>query len=358
MTQRVGVALSGGADSAVAASLLLSQGYQVLGTHLLMTHSPQAHLQARHAQHIAARLGIPCEIVDVAETFKARVVTPFCREYAAGRTPNPCVICNREVKFGLLLQSILERGADLMATGHYVRIGMDGEHHVLHKAADHRADQSYFLYAIPPRSLPHLVMPLGNLSRREVRSLASQQALEPARSSQDICFVGGDDYRSFVASRVTASPGDIVDTQEVVRGRHRGLPYYTVGQRHGLGIALGEPKYVVRLDAESNRVVVGGADALLTRTALLRQMNWLREPPADGYFAARAKTRYRARCTAARVSLRPDGTLVYFEQPQRAVAPGQSIVFYDGDSVIGGGIIAESHRETADAEADSWTQRG
>ena len=343
MTQRVGVALSGGADSAIAASLLLSQGYHVFGVHLLMTHSPQANLQARHAQRIASHLGIEFELIDVADTFESSVVTPFCREYALGRTPNPCVTCNREIKFGLLLQIILERGADLLSTGHYGRIGTDEGRHLLQKAADRRADQSYFLYAIPPPSLSRLVMPLGNLPRPEVRSLASQQALRPARSSQDICFVGSDDYRSFVSSRVNASPGDIVDTQGVVRGRHRGLPYYTVGQRHGLGIALGEPKYVVRLDAERNRIIVGDADALLRRTALVRQINWLLDPPAGGDFVVQAKTRYRARCTAARVSLRPDGALVYFEQPQRAVAPGQSIVFYDGDSVIGGGIIIESH---------------
>ncbi len=353
MTKRVGVALSGGADSAIAASLLLSQGFRVLGVHLLMTRSHESDQRAEHARHIASSLGVGFEVVDIAEAFESTVITPFCREYAAGRTPNPCVTCNREIKFGLLLRTLLSRGVDLLATGHYARITAEGDRHLLQRAIDRRADQSYFLYSLPASILPRLTMPLGTISRGGVRAMALQQGLATAKSSQDICFVGAQDYRTFVARRVQATPGDIVDTQGVMVGHHRGLPYYTVGQRHGLGIALGEPKYVIHLDARLNRIVVGDAISLIAEAATLHHLTWLVEPPEGSEVLVHARTRYRARSTAAQVTLRSEEALVRFEEPQRAVAPGQSVVFYHGDTIIGGGTIAQAHREAEDAEGDS-----
>jgi len=349
MKERVGVALSGGADSALTASLLLSRGHSVFALHLLLTHTSAATAQAAHAADVARQLGIELRVIDVADAFAATVITPFCEEYSAGRTPNPCVTCNRDIKFGLLLRTALKSGADKLATGHYARVVSEGQRHDLRRAIDHEADQSYFLYAIDTAALVHLVLPLGEMLRSEVRSMALQQGLVRGKSSQDICFLGGQDLRSFTAERVDATPGDIVDLEGRVRGRHDGLPFYTVGQRHGLGIALGTPAYVVRLDARRNRVVLGTADDLLSASARLQHVRWLVQPEG-GEFPAQARIRYRARCTSAHVTLRESGALVRFLEPQRAVAPGQSVVFYDGDTVLGGGVVAETFAGVHDAE--------
>ncbi len=352
MTQRIGVALSGGADSAIAASLLRSRGRHVLGVHLLMTRSNEAVAHAENARLVASRLGIDFELLDIADTFAAKVIAPFCQEYAGGATPNPCVTCNRDIKFGLLLRFLLARGVEKLATGHYARITAQGDRYLLQRAVDLRADQSYFLYALPASSLPYLEMPLGEMSHSEVKALASQQGLVHSKASQDICFIGGRDYRDFVAERAQASPGDIVDADGLVLGHHRGLPFYTVGQRHGLGLALGAPRYVIHLDPRLNRIVVGDKESLMARSATLRHLTWLVDPPSDNELLVHARARYRARGTAARVLLRQDQALVHFAEPQRAVAPGQSIVFYDGDPVRGGGTIVASHREAADDETN------
>ena len=349
MTQCIGVALSGGADSALTASLLLSQGHSVFGLHLLLTHTPEAEEQASRAGDIAQRLHMELHVVDAADVFASRVIAPFCEEYSSGRTPNPCVTCNRDIKFGLLLRTALDRGADELATGHYARVVTHERGHVLQRAVDHEADQSYFLYAIDASALEHLVLPLGEMSRRDVRALALQQGLVRGKSSQDICFIGGRNYHSFVAERVQATSGDVVDLDGRVLGRHRGLPFVTVGQRHGLGIALGEPTYVIRLDAHDNRVVVGAAAQLMSEAALLRPATWLVKPEGDE-FRAQARIRYRAQCSVAHVKLREEGVLTQFQEPQRAVAPGQSVVFYDGDTVIGGGVVAETYARAHDAE--------
>jgi len=349
MKERVGVALSGGADSALTASLLLSRGYSVFGLHLLLAHTNAATAQAARAGDIAHQLGMEFRVIDAADVFAATVITPFCDEYASGRTPNPCVTCNRDIKFGLLLRTALESGADKLATGHYARVVPYERRYVLRRAVDHQADQSYFLYAIDAAVLEHLVLPLGEVLRSEVRSQALQQGLIRGTSSQDICFLVGQDLRSFLAERVDATPGDIVDLEGHVRGRHDGLPFYTVGQRHGLGIALGSPAYVVRLDARRNRVVLGTADNLLSASARLRHVRWLVQPEGDE-FPAQARVRYRARCTSAHVTLTESEALVRFLEPQRAVAPGQSVVLYDGDTVLGGGVVTETFAKGNDAE--------
>jgi tRNA-uridine 2-sulfurtransferase len=341
MTQRIGIALSGGADSALAASLLLAGGHRVFGLHLLLAHTPEAETQAAHARDLARLLRVDFELIDAVEVFAGSVISPFCAEYAAGRTPNPCVICNRDIKFGLLLRAARERGADLLATGHYARVAPRGSGFALRRAVDHQADQSYFLYAVESSALKHLVLPLGEMHRADVRSLALNHGLVRGKSSQDICFIGGRDYRDYVARYVQATPGDLVDTDGRVLGRHRGLPFFTVGQRHRLGVALGAPAYVIRLDADSNTVVLGPAALLTSQAAILHRVTW-QAPPESAHFRTEALVRYRARRTSAHVRLTGNGAYVRFTEPQRAVAPGQSVVFYDGDTVIGGGVVAET----------------
>ncbi len=350
MAQRIGVALSGGADSALAASMLLSGGHSVFGLHLLLTHTREAETQAAHARDVARQLHIDIELIEAVDEFESRVIAPFCAEYSSGRTPNPCITCNRDIKFGLLLDAAGKLGADRLATGHYARVARSGGGHVLMRAVDHRADQSYFLYAVAAGALEHLVFPLGELTRRDVRSLAATQGLVRGVSSQDICFIAGGDYRDFVAQRVHAMPGDIIDGDGRVLGRHRGLPFYTVGQRHRLGVALGTPMYVVRLDTQCNTVVLGPAERLTSESAVLRDLAWHVNPGADR-FRADALVRFRARRTGAQVTLTEGEALVQFAEPQRAVSPGQSVVFYDGDTVVGGGIVAETFVHSGDEQS-------
>lgn len=341
MTERIGVALSGGADSALAASMLLSRGYRVFALHMVLTRSAGSEEQAARAKELAGRLGIEIEVLDAVDVFADKVIAPFCEEYASGRTPNPCVTCNRHIKLGYLLRTALDRGADRLATGHYARVGHQADGYVLQRALDHQADQSYFLYSIDPSALERLLLPLGEVSRGEVRLMASAKDLIHGRSSQDICFVGGRDYRRFVAERVNATPGDIVDTEGRVRGRHGGLPFFTVGQRHHVGLALRMPAYVVRLDLHHNRVVIGTVDDLTSISARLRDVRWLIIPPR-AEFTAHARIRYRGRCSPARVIVTGDSAHIHFEEPQRALAPGQSVVLYDGETVLGGGVVSET----------------
>jgi len=347
MTQRIGIALSGGADSALAASLLLDEGHRVFGLHLLLARTPEAETQAAHAEELARLLRIDFELIDAVEAFAQSVISPFCAEYASGRTPNPCVTCNRDIKFGLLLRAARERGVDKLATGHYARVAAQGSGFVLRRAVDHQADQSYFLYAVESSALEHLVLPLGGMHRANVRTRALNQELVRGKSSQDICFIGGQNYRDYVASHVRSTPGDLVDTDGRVLGRHRGLPFFTVGQRHRLGVALGVPAYVIRLDADSNTVVLGPAPRLMSEAAILHQVTW-QAPPESAQFRAEALVRYRARRTSAEVTLTNYGAYVCFTEPQRAVAPGQSVVFYEGDTVVGGGVVAEAFARADD----------
>ncbi len=348
MTERIGVALSGGADSALAAWKLSAQGYDVLGLHLLLTRSAESEQLVHRTTQTAGRLGIRLEILDATDAFASRVIAPFCAEYGAGRTPNPCVSCNREIKFDLLLNAARERGADRLATGHYARVGTYGGRPALLRAADRHADQSYFLYAIDAAVLDRLVLPLGEASRRDVRAWAGEQGLVSGKSSQDICFLGGRDLHSFVSQHIPVTPGEVVDVQGRVMGRHRGLAHYTIGQRHGLGIALGTPAYVVQLDSRHNRVVIGEDGDLLCEAARLRDMRW-QVPPQGVTLQAEARVRYRAQAVAATVSLDAGGATVRFERPQRAVAPGQSVVLYNNDVVLGGGVVVRTFAEACDA---------
>lgn len=356
---RVAVAMSGGVDSSVAAALLLEQGYEVIG--VTMQLWPRAEEYERpgdtagccslaaveDARRVAARLGIPHYLLNFRDIFAAEVIDNFCCEYARGRTPNPCIRCNQKVKFEALLRRAEEIGADYLATGHYARLEFDRARarYVIRRGLDERKDQSYFLYAMTQAQLARTLMPLGGLTKERTRELAAYYSLPVASKaeSQEICFVPDNDYAAFVAQRNPAAvvPGDIVDVTGRVLGRHRGIIHYTVGQRRGLGIASDRPLYVVDIDAEGNRVVVGYEEELFRHHLTVSEINWVALPGLEDSHAAEVALRYRMQAATAVIEPAEDGrVLVTFDQPQRAVTPGQSAVFYHGDTVLGGGIIA------------------
>jgi len=277
------------------------------------------------------------------DIFAQRVIADFCEEYSLGRTPNPCVICNQRIKFGLLLDKVLGMGADYLATGHYARIEQSPDGCRLLKAVDPAKDQSYFLYTLTQRELQHLLLPLGDLHKVEVRRMAAERGLPTAdrRESQDICFIPDNDYRSFIAKHIPSKPGDIVDTNGKVLGEHNGLAQYTVGQRHGLGLASNERLYVLRLDAANNRLVVGIEDELLSDRLLATELSWVSGKAPRQPIDVTAKIRYQSPEAAAELHLNDGVAEVNFRQPQKAIAPGQAVVFYQGDAVLGGGIIED-----------------
>ncbi|HEY3423310.1 MAG TPA: tRNA 2-thiouridine(34) synthase MnmA, partial [Negativicutes bacterium] len=280
--------------------------------------------------------------------FEETVVNYFIREYAAGKTPNPCIACNRYVKFEGFLQKALALGAQYVATGHYARIiyNKEQERYLLGKGIDTTKDQSYALYHLNQATLRHFLMPLGDYTKVETRQMARDWGLTVADKpdSQEICFVPNDDYKSFLQEKAPESlqPGNLVDTHGRILGRHQGLPLYTVGQRKGLGIATGVPLYVVALDTDRNEVVVGSNDEVFANELLAADLNFIAIDPPLQPITVAAKIRYGARESACTISPLPDKTMhVKFDEPQRAITPGQSVVFYDQDIVVGGGIITK-----------------
>lgn len=353
---RVIVGLSGGVDSSTAAALLLEQGYEVIGITLKLWPQdcvaraedkccgPQAVADARAVCH---RLGIPFYLVDEAEEFRQQVIRYFAEEYRAGRTPNPCVLCNEKLKFGTLLERARKLGAAYVATGHYARVERDPAtgRHLLKRGRDPRRDQSYFLFSLRQEQLAHCLFPLGELLKTETREAARARALKTAQKeeSMEICFVPDNDYGGFLKKAGLVAPhrGEVVDRSGRVLGHHEGIEFYTVGQRRGLRLAAPGPWYVVDLDAAQNRVVVGAAPELLRDEFRLERCNWIPFAEPSTEFQATAKIRYNHPGTPATVMPLPDGgARVKLHEPQRAVTPGQACVFYDGDLVLGGGWIA------------------
>ena len=348
MERKVVLAMSGGVDSSVAALLLKQQGYHVTGVFMdsgLSRHSSDAGTHADDARRAAEHLGIELHVLDLAAEFE-RLIDAFVDEYLRGRTPNPCVLCNRDLKFGRLAAHGDTLGADFMATGHYARVRHSGGEPALLRAADPLKDQSYALFAVPPARLRRVLLPLGDWTKPQVRRLARDQHL-PAHNreeSQDICFVIGD-YMDLIRARRPDAlrPGPIVDETGREVGRHEGIAAFTIGQRKGLRIAFGEPRYVTRIDPATATVVVGPSDDLLAAGALVENLHWLTPAAPDGPFEADVQIRYRHTAASARVvrsASDPGAACVRFAAPQRAVTPGQAAVFYQGDRVLGGGWIA------------------
>jgi len=329
--------MSGGVDSSLAAALLKEAGYDVSGVYMQLCSNRNLPDLERTCQ----LLGIPLYKLNLEAEFQSLVIDYFCREYSLGCTPNPCITCNQHIKFGLLLEKALAMGVDYLATGHYARIEHSQNGYCLLKAVDLTKDQSYFLYTLGQRKLQHLLLPLGNLHKVEVRKLAIKLGLPASRQrdSQDICFIPDNDYRSFIARHIPLKSGDIVDTTGKVLGRHSGLAQYTVGQRQGLELASNKRLYVLKLDATNNKLVVGTRDQLLSNRLFACQLSWVSGKAPKEPINTTAKIRYKSPEATARLHLTDGVAKVDFQQPQRAIAPGQAIVFYQGNAVLGGGII-------------------
>ncbi|OQX17014.1 MAG: tRNA 2-thiouridine(34) synthase MnmA [Desulfobulbaceae bacterium A2] len=335
---RVGVAMSGGVDSSLAAALLLEQGHAPQG-YFMELPLPRAEERWQRVRAVADQLGIPLRRVDLRQFFQTHVIKPFVAAWRQGRTPNPCVVCNAAVKFGALLEVASSDGMAALATGHYVRLARDGHGSFrVRQALDRGKDQSYFLCRLPAASLERLLFPLGALHKDDVRARAVALGLVTARESQDVCFLEGTSVPELLARHgVVAPPGRIVTGDGRELGHHQGIHCYTVGQRRGLGQPDRSPWYVLRLDGGHNQVVVGKAEELFTRRLLLRELDWRGPPPP---WQGHVRLRSRQRECAARLLPRHDGGWpVECDEPQRAVTPGQYAVFYDGEQVIGSGEI-------------------
>ena len=347
MNQHVFAAMSGGVDSSVAAYLLLQAGYDVTGATMTL-YRPEGQTgdtqDVTDARAICEKLGIPHVTYDMGEVFCRCVIEDFIRVYEEGGTPNPCVTCNRTIKFGALWEAVSADGADMIATGHYARIRKEGDRCLLCKAADEGKDQSYFLWQLPKELLPRILFPLGEMTKPEIRALAACQGFVTAHKSdsQDICFVPDGDYAGFMEAYTGRTPdeGDFVDTDGHILGRHKGIIHYTIGQRKGLGIALGAPAFVCDKDPVTRRVVLGKNEDLFTREVHLTGVNLLSVDAIDTPMAVTARIRSTHRGDSATVVMTgTDTALITFDTPQRAVCAGQSCVFYCGDVVVGGGII-------------------
>ncbi|HSV43840.1 MAG TPA: tRNA 2-thiouridine(34) synthase MnmA [Candidatus Bathyarchaeia archaeon] len=347
--KKVAVAMSGGVDSSVTAVLLQEKGYQVFGMTMSLTgflegQEPKTQ-PVEDARRICDFLKIPHQVVDVDEIARSCVVDNFVDEYLNGRTPNPCVRCNRFVKFGALFQKAVALGADYFATGHYARICVDRKGFSIRKAKDLSKDQSYFLYGVEASVLPRVLFPLGDMTKQEVRAFAAKRGLPCAQrpESQDICFVPEAGYKDFLKRHVgpeALRPGPFKDPQGNVVGAHQGIGLYTIGQRDKLGIALGHPVYVYRIDPAANTVFVGPKEYLSAKGLVAVGFQNLGLDLSKGTVDVAARIRYNAPDVEAQVArLDGDRIEVKFAQPQNAVTPGQSVVFYDEDRLLGGALI-------------------
>ena len=362
------IAMSGGVDSSVAAYLMKQQGYECIGCTMKLFDAADSGLKdsktccsiddVEDARSVAFRLGMPYYVFNYKDEFRNKVINSFIESYLHGLTPNPCIECNRHLKFAKLLDRARELGCDCIVTGHYARIMFDGSKYHLLRGIDSSKDQSYVLYSLTQEQLAMIKFPLGELSKDQVREIAASEGFVNAEKpdSQDICFVPDGNYASVIETHTgkTAEPGDFIDTEGNVIGRHKGIIHYTIGQRKGLGMGFGKPMFVLRTDPVNNTVTLGDNNDLFTTDVMVRDVNWtsggspfhLTEiennvtQSTDLNVACTAKIRYRQQAASAKIYPRENETvLLRFDEPQRAPTPGQSAVFYQGEELIGGGII-------------------
>jgi tRNA-specific 2-thiouridylase len=358
------VAMSGGVDSSLTAALLVEQGHEVIGINMRLhgngseveeqnfslSKSCCSIVEMEDARRVCQQVGVPFYAMNFEKEFRQSVIDYFVQEYERGRTPNPCVACNAFLKFRFLLEKAMALGADFLATGHYARNVLDpttGKYKLL-RALDSSKDQSYVLYMLNQKQLSRIMFPLGEFTKAETRKMAAARGLATATKaeSQDICFVAGGDYRDFIRDKLSedaATPGPIIDLSGRVVGQHQGLPFYTIGQRKGLGIATGKPTYVLKVVQDTNTLVIGDNDDLFAREFEVENVNWISGEWPDGGVQASVKIRYKSHEAPGTIELL-DPTKrtarLTLNTSQRAITPGQAAVFYRGDEVLGGGVIS------------------
>lgn len=371
-SKRVFVAMSGGVDSSVVAGIMKDQGYDVVGVTMCFSiNHPDSKKPSccgvdgiQDAKRAAQILGIPHYVLDFAKDINDFIIEDFTSEYLNGRTPNPCVRCNQHLKFGSLYQKVMTMGAGYLATGHYGKIELNPQTNEfeMKKAVDERKDQSYFLSSMKKETLAHVLFPLGGLTKQEVRELARKYNLNTAEKpeSQDICFVPDAGYKKFIEDRLGKSvfvPGDFIDETGKVVGQHKGILNYTIGQRDRLGIALGHPVYVYKIEKETNTVYVGPLSMLYSKGLIASQFNPVSISRMRGSFKANARIRYNAPEVGAAITFLDDKNIkVDFDEPQRSVTPGQTVVLYHGDVVLGGATIESPIRCAPDEISDELLQ--
>lgn len=341
MSQKcVAIAMSGGVDSSVAAAILKKRRYRIFGITMLLCPK-QIDSASENAKKVADILNIPHYVVDLRKLFKKKVIDHFCNEYQQGRTPNPCINCNNHIKFSALMHKTKELGADYMATGHYAQVKVTTDGYQLLRGVDHNKDQSYFLYSLKQSQIQHLLLPIGSLFKSQAKRIAGELGLTDSikTESQDICFITNSNYSAFIGEYATSLTGDIIDVDGQILGRHRGFANYTIGQRQGLGLISNKRLYVIRFDTSNNQLVVGTQEYLMANNLSANQLSWVSGKVPGETNCITAKIRYRSPEIATSLSIKNDVAKVRFAHPQRAIAPGQSIVFYQGQVVLGGGII-------------------